>query len=283
MQSLPDSTGAEPFFLKTTRGERYALYHAPDSEKEYLGAVIFVHPFAEEMNKSRRMVALQARAFAALGIGVLQIDLFGCGDSEGEFRGARWQIWKDDLRAAQKWLIDRNQARIRLWGLRLGALLALDFAKDSEHPIEEVILWQPVVNGEAYLTQFLRLRLAADMLSSEGNESMGTGAMRNALWKGEYIEVGGYEIAPGLAQDIDCLRIENCIVRDCPVHWFEMVSEVGRTMPIVASRVAAAWGRNGIDVHIRLVQGPSFWLTQEIAECPELLSLTSALVLETQL
>ncbi len=53
------------------------------------------------MNKSRRMAALQARAFAAMGFGVLQIDLFGCGDSSGDFSDARWDIWKQDLAIAR--------------------------------------------------------------------------------------------------------------------------------------------------------------------------------------
>ena len=53
------------------------------------------------MNKSRRMAALQARAFAEMGFGVLQIDLFGCGDSSGDFSDARWDIWKQDLIACQ--------------------------------------------------------------------------------------------------------------------------------------------------------------------------------------
>jgi alpha/beta superfamily hydrolase len=37
------------------------------------------------MNKARRMAALQARALAALGYGVLLLDLHGCGDSSGDF------------------------------------------------------------------------------------------------------------------------------------------------------------------------------------------------------
>ena len=126
----PRSAPAEPFFLQTDCGRRFCLYHAPRAEKECRGAFIYVHPFGEEMNKSRRMAALQARAFAAMGFGVLQIDLFGCGDSSGDFSDARWDIWKQDLSGASTWLAERVSAPISLWGLRLGALLALDFARD---------------------------------------------------------------------------------------------------------------------------------------------------------
>ena len=37
------------------------------------GAVVYVHPFAEELNKSRRMAALQARAMAAAGYAVVSL------------------------------------------------------------------------------------------------------------------------------------------------------------------------------------------------------------------
>lgn len=44
------------------------------------GSIVYIHPFAEEMNKSRRMAALQARALTLAGFAVLQLDLIGCGD-----------------------------------------------------------------------------------------------------------------------------------------------------------------------------------------------------------
>ena len=76
-------SGPRPFFLRFTAGNRFCLLHATD--RRAVGAVLYVHPLAEEMNKSRRMAALQARALAASGWVVLQVDLFGCGDSDGDF------------------------------------------------------------------------------------------------------------------------------------------------------------------------------------------------------
>ena len=96
----PDSmsdrgAGPRPFFLRFTAGRRFCLLHAP--ERRAIGAVLYVHPLAEEMNKSRRMAALQARALAASGWFVLQVDLFGCGDSDGDFGDADWQRWLADV------------------------------------------------------------------------------------------------------------------------------------------------------------------------------------------
>jgi alpha-beta hydrolase superfamily lysophospholipase len=72
---------AEPFFFDVDPGTRFCMYHPPSTHVPPRGVILYVHPFAEELNLSRRMAAQQARAFAGLGFAVLQIDLFGCGDS----------------------------------------------------------------------------------------------------------------------------------------------------------------------------------------------------------
>lgn len=277
MNGLPDTLPAESFFLKTGAGERFCLYHGPHPDRECRGVLIYVHPFGEEMNKSRRMAAMQARAFAAIGFGVLQIDLFGCGDSSGEFVDARWNIWKQDLVAARNWLESKATGPVSLWGLRLGALLALDFARNPENAVDKIILWQPVISGELFLTQFLRLRLANEMLSgSEGSQkASGTHAMRATLEKGEILEVAGYELAPDLAAAIDSLKAAELIVTRNPIHWFEIVAEPERPMAPAGAKVVNTWKQDGVDLHVHLVPCLPFWATQEISECAELVSATT--------
>jgi alpha/beta superfamily hydrolase len=79
------------FFLDTPDGPRYCQLHAPQGGP-LQGLILCIHPFAEEMNKSRRMAALQSRALAEAGYTVLQIDLHGCGDSAGDFGEASWPL-----------------------------------------------------------------------------------------------------------------------------------------------------------------------------------------------
>jgi exosortase A-associated hydrolase 2 len=277
MNGAPGILPAEPFFLKVGSGERFCLYHRPPPDRECRGVLIYVHPFGDEMNKSRRMAAIQARAFAATGFGVLQIDLFGCGDSSGEFGDARWNIWKQDLAAAGNWLGKRMAVPISLWGLRLGALLALDFAKDRTDSFDKIILWQPVINGESFLTQFLRLRLVNEMLSRDNSTSKGSGthAMRSTLANGETLEVAGYELAPELAAAIDSLKAAELVITRSPVHWFEIVAEPGRPMTAAGARVASGWKQDGADLHVHLVPGLPFWATPEISECADLVTATT--------
>ena len=276
MRQVTAPPPAEPFFLRAEQGQRFCLFHPPAGPCR--GSVLYVAPFGEEMNKARRMAALQARALAANGFGVLQLDLHGCGDSSGEFGDARWEIWKDDLALGQRWLHDRLGRPVSLWGLRLGALLALDYAGSAAHPLANLLLWQPVQNGATFLTQFLRLRIANDMLAEGKEKSGGTQALRDALRAGEVLEVAGYDLAPALAASIESLDAANLPVTGCPVHWFEAVQAEGRPISPAGAKVVGAWQRHGVATHVHLVVCPPFWASQEVTECPSLIAATSSVL-----
>ncbi|HET7061413.1 MAG TPA: hydrolase 2, exosortase A system-associated, partial [Nitrosospira sp.] len=254
---LPRTLPAQPFFLETTTGKRFCLYHAPGADTQCLGVFIYIHPFGDEMNKSRRMAAMQARAFAKTGFGVLQIDLYGCGDSEGDFGDAKWDIWKNDLMFACNWIASRTQAPVNLWGLRIGALLALDFASEHEKVLGKIVLWQPVVDGASFLNQFLRLRIASEMFLNAGAPEMATGtkALRERLMNGESLEVAGYELSPHLAGAIEKCKAADLAVQTCAMHWFEIVAEPGRSISPAGTKVVNQWKLNGVNAQVHAVPG----------------------------
>lgn len=273
MTGLPESAGAEAFFLAANPGQRFCLFFPPAGP--CLGAVLYVPPFGDEMNKSRRMAALTARALAARGFGVLLLDLHGTGDSSGEFADARWDGWQADLAAGCAWLKARLGVPVSLLGLRLGALLALDYAKNAPHPIARLVLWQPVSSGSMFLTQFLRLLMANAMLAENGEKGSSTAQLRAALLGGEILEVAGYEIAPELAQALDAMDAARLAPAACPVHWFETASPADRPVTPVLERLMGAWRAEGVQLHLHRLACTSFWGTQEIAESPELVQATA--------
>ena len=112
--------------------------------------------------------------------------------------------WKKDVQAGLAWLRERVGGAVGLWGLRLGATLAADIARDRTWTIDRLVLWQPVASGEQFLTQFLRLQLAAEMLPAGAAQS-GVRELRAALAGGRVLEIGGYELNPELAGAIDGL------------------------------------------------------------------------------
>jgi exosortase A-associated hydrolase 2 len=269
---------AEAFFLSAAEGKRFCIFHAPHPDKPYLGALLYVHPFGDEMNRSRRMAAMQARQFSDAGYGVLLIDLYGCGDSSGDFAEATWEGWKTDLALAKKWLEERIAGPVGLWGLRLGALLALDFAADFgsavASEIATLILWKPVLDGKAFMTQFLRLHLASEMLAGE-TKTTGTRELREALAAGRTLEIGGYAITPALSLAIDALDAKTLAPIAVPIHWFDIVGDSGSSASPAVITVAEVWRGQHATLDLTTVIGLPFWTTPELSICPELLHATS--------
>ncbi|MET0323526.1 MAG: hydrolase 2, exosortase A system-associated [Duganella sp.] len=257
---------ALPFFLAAPGGQRFCLFHpAPAASR---GAILYVHPFAEELNKSRRMAAMQARAYAQAGFQVLQIDLYGCGDSSGDFGDARWQLWHDDLDLAARWLRQRCAGPLYVWGLRLGALLALEGARRLQP--DGLILWQPVVSGCAHLHQFARLQSAARLFAAAAPEASGaTGASD---------EIAGYSIAAPLAAAIMAAEAAPWQPA-CPVHWLELAAPVADRPPALqpASRlVVDGWRQAGAVIEAAAIADTPFWHSTEIVEAPALLAASLA-------
>lgn len=262
----------EPFFLNSPRGPLFCIFTAP-SGQTLKGAVLYLHPFAEEMHKSRRMAALQARAFSAQGHAVLQIDLTGCGDSAGDFADASWSAWLDDARLGHAWLTEKTAQPVTLWGLRSGALLAADLAQ-SLQGLRSLLLWQPVSDGSLFLTQFLRIKLASEMLS-EGQSKSGTKDLLAQLEAGQGVEVGGNMLSPVMAQELGSLKLAS-MAPTCPVAWLEVGAQASPGAIPANQRIVDAWTINGILVQTQTVQGDPFWVTQEITECPSLINATQS-------
>lgn len=272
------------FFLSANEyaevaGERFCVFYPAQGDR-VRGCVVYIHPFAEEMNKSRRMASLQARALAAAGFSVLQIDLIGCGDSAGDFGDARWQDWIDDVLRACNWMRQRDaqheHAPLWLWGLRAGCLVAVAAAVRLEMACS-FCFWQPPVSGKLLLQQFLRLKLAADMLS--GNSKGMMEAMRLQLTQGQAVEVGGYLLSPELAFGLEAAQLSPPAALGGALVWLELSTQADAEFSPVSARSQAQWRAAGYECQAQLVQGPSFWLTTEIEDAPALIAATTTALL----
>lgn len=262
-------------FLDTPHGRTFCLHRPGRGE----ACVIVVPPFAEEMNRCRRMWTLLAAQLAPAGIGTLIPDLQGTGESDGDFAAARWSAWREDLVAACQFARSRGARHIALLGVRLGALLALDFlrraAGEPDSRIAQLILWQPVLDGRLHMTQFLRLKLAAGMRQPASKET--TATLRERLAQGERLEVAGYEVAAELVAAIDAAGNEPLVPSTVArVDWLEVSTAESPALTPVSERVLATWRATGVNVHAGVVRGEPFWALQEITIAPELLTATRA-------
>ena len=269
------STGLEAFFLGEGAARLFCLLHHPPAARQLVGSLIYLHPFAEEMNKSRRMAALQARALAEAGWMVLQADMRGCGDSAGDFGAATWQAWVDDALRLSDWLAARSGVRPALWGLRAGCLLAAATARARADP-GDLLFWQPVLTGKQHLQQFLRLKVAGAMLGESRQGAASTRDLRDKLQAGEAVEVAGYLLAPDLALGLDAATLAPPAAGG-RLKWIEVSAAVTPEIAPASRQAIAAWQAAGWQVEVKIVAGAAFWQTQEIEVAPDLIAQTLAL------
>ncbi|HKP66215.1 MAG TPA: hydrolase 2, exosortase A system-associated, partial [Casimicrobiaceae bacterium] len=130
-------------FIDGPSGALAVVVFTPPPDVPARFCVLHIPAAFEEMNKSRRMIALQARAFAAAGGCVVVFDPSGTGDSAGEHVDATWARWRDDATAAWSFMRGEFSLPSVLWGLRLGALLGASIATNPRISPSALLLWQP--------------------------------------------------------------------------------------------------------------------------------------------
>ena len=270
MTQVPDP---EFFFLRRDIGQRLCVHHAPAvGVAPAPAALVFVHAFAEEMNKSRRMVSLQCRALATAGCAVFQIDLLGCGDSSGLLSDADWSSWVADVQAGADWLVSVYPGvPLWLWGHRAGALLAAEVAAKRPSPAH-LLLWQPLLAGKTQVQQFLRLKAAAG-IGDGGNASAAMAAMRTALEAGQVIEVAGYPLTGTLVAGLESAALKQPR-EGGKVRWLEVSTRPEPGMSPASDKTVTAWRAVGLDVQTSALAGPAFWQSSEIETAPALLRAT---------
>jgi len=272
----------KPYFLDVGPRRLFVIRYDPPDVAQPRGAVAVMAPFGEEMNRSRRMMTLQAEALARCGQTVFVFDYSGTGDSSGEFADARLAHWIADSQALFASIARTIPGPLAVLCIRLAAPLACALLRGRELPLSRLIFWQPVVSGQIFLTQFLRIRLAADLEAGAGRET--TKDLRDRIAAGETLEIAGYEVPAELASAIDTLTLaDRAPPSSLPVNWFEIVAPdrfaAGPDAVLApASRpVVAAWRDAGVQLTTACVPGEPFWATQEIAIAPALIAATTRL------
>ena len=279
------------FHLGTANGPRFCVHHEPRGQP-VLGALLYLPPFAEEMNKARHMVAVAARSFAAAGFEVLLLDPLGCGDSVGEFGEATWEAWIGDALEAYSWLRPRSAGRPWLWGLRAGCLLAVDAVQrmPADAAAPSMLFWQPPASGRTLVQQFTRLRLAAGALRAlpKGGFDVTDASPGHAAPHeddrsriGDAHEIAGYRLNPQLLAGMQRSTLA-APGRQTRAAWIEVTTRTPPQLLPGTERAAAHWRSAGHDVTALAVQGPGFWQTQEIEHAPALLAASLEVLLAAE-
>lgn len=253
---------------------RFCMMFATDARPR--GLVVHVAPFAEELNKTRRMVSQQARRFAASGFSVVVPDLLGCGDSPGRFEDATWNDWRRDVVASATWMRDRHaglDVPLWLWGTRLGALLAAQCAEPAK--AQGLLFWEPVLDAARHLQQFLRIADTQPRPAARHTAPRAHAAAQ--LASGQPVDIAGYRITPALAEG---MREAQPPVLGCDVICVQQRSPHGERQTPVSLRHARDITQRNSALRVFEASGPAFWHQVEAEDAADWWEVTTRAMTE---
>jgi len=150
-----------PSFFGPEGRRLFGIYHPPQSTITRDTVVVLCYPGPEEWMRAHWAYRQLASLTSRVGYHVFRFDYFGTGDSQGKGTDGDLAQWQRDVTlAAQEACSIAGVRRVSLVGARLGAALAANVAanhKDDHWTIQDVVLWDPVISGEAYLTELRHL------------------------------------------------------------------------------------------------------------------------------
>ena len=254
----------EPLYIKSVSGNLFALYHTPANPHDIKGHILFIPPFAEELNRSRHMISRQAREFSQAGYAVLILDLYGTGDSEGTYAEATVEIWQQDIQSALSWLKGKSELPITLWAMRTGALIAADFVQQYPDSCQNLILWSPVGNGKKFISQYLRIKLAAEFTGKPGDNQTTMKDLWTDLDNGKIIEIAGYDLTGKLAHGLASLDLATIkLPETIKVNWIETALSDPANLSPASQKIIEKWETKDIPVNAYAVKDKAFWTLQE--------------------
>lgn len=213
--------GVEPFFFGSPGRRLLGVYHPPQRAARDEGLVICPPLFAEYLRSHASLRRLAVTA-AERGLPALRFDYYGVGDSEGNFAETTPSDWIGDVvTAARELRAIAGVRRIRLVGVRLGGTIAALAAPQIEG-FQRLVLWDPVVDGQAYLAQ---LHATHRRLVQTHAWASDLGAAAQADLSGA--ELVGYPVSQPLVDGIAGLRFPD---------WSDILVRAGMSGKVVLGR-----------------------------------------------
>ena len=229
-------------FVEAQPGRIFVAAWQNDSKSQV--AILCVPPLLEELNSSRRQMAVQAQQLVNAGLDTFVIDYYGTGDSEGLDHEASFENCLQSLSAAVQWVVSQGYQSVVLWGVRVGALFVAELLKQNAPAVVSgVLFWQPLESGEQWISALQRLQ----------KMSANTGA------SDQYFEVAGYQLSDSLLEPVrkfDWREYQSCL-SGYPLE-IVLISPVARSSDRTSQLFSSARA-------IHQVEGTPFW---SIAETP---------------
>lgn len=241
--------------------------------------MIFVPPFAEEMNRSKRMYVLCSRLLANAGVHAICFDFAGTGDSSGEWGEYRLTDWKANLTDTYNY-VRRFSTKTSFVTLRDSALIAFELIKHANIKIERCVLWYPIDNREALIRQLIRMKIAAAMASDL--KKITSKEVLSGIEQSGFLEVGGYHVRSYLLDEFRQQNVTNhiqAVLDRTHVHWMTTgKKQTSPHLPVCLSKLNLSEPQQ-THMHLHQVEDVKFWMQQEVTISPKLLRETRQIFL----
>ena len=191
----------------------FGALHQPQRLRPRSTAVLLCNPFGEEASRAHRTYRVLATQLERAGYAALRFDYSGTGDSVGDSGAATVDAWVGDVAsAAERLRTASGVARVTIVGLRFGATLAMLASARGEPRPRHLVLWDPVVEGVAYLRELVaqhRAYMRAEIgngwqdrlqISADGTPAEALGAPIGAVLGAQIAAIDLAAVAPGADQ-----------------------------------------------------------------------------------
>ncbi len=241
----------EPFYFESNGRRLFGAYHRPAGALRRDVALVLSYPIGQEYIRAHRAFLQLALRLSRNGYPVLRFDFSGTGDSSADLDACVLETWREDLVGAMSQLGEMSgHSRFCLCGLRLGASLAAMVAALGKG-VQQVILWDPIVHGPAYL---------AELRDQHRQWLQGSFARsKDARQSGMSEEILGFGYPRSLIESIerlDLTRLNYAVARTLLVE-----TQDNERLPELYRALTAA-GR----AEIRRLPMPPIWIKQKDVE-----------------
>ncbi len=242
--------------MSTPGAPTFGILYEPATQPA--AAVICCNPLFEERKSAHRPLVAFARNLSRNNLSVLRFDYRGCGDAGGNFEDYNLAHWQHDLQTATELLKQRYPGLpLGLFALRFGSAVALSAIKDDLIAPDFLLMWQPVLHGDAYIEEELRKKMMQQMLTfGRARETRST--LFQQLERGETVDHGGYPFTSSLYGKLKGVELSNTLKQtNCPALIYN-ISAGGRLEKPYADLQEAAAQKDSV-LHVEAVKHQPFW------------------------
>ena len=217
----------------------FGCHHIPRGTAPPAEGVVLCQPAGHEYLVCHRAMRQLAVRLAQSGRAALRFDFTGNGDSSGDAREGLPSRWVTDVHHAVEEM-RATVAGMSAVGLRLGAALALMYAQGpGSAELRNLVLWDPVIDGRAYVDEHLALH--RERFGGKGSD-----------------EVLGFPLTAALRSELEAIDL---LKTGRPSARRVLIVETGTLRP-EARALEAKLRSLGAAVEYRSFEVPAVWQEQ---------------------